>query len=68
MNYTHIPTKELVNLIEKACWYADARKTGTPDAILVALADDVIRATASYIGELWKPVGGDYEEGILHKG
>lgn len=33
--------------------YLDGRRDGAPDAILVALADEVIEATAEYTGVLW---------------
>ena len=60
-------TCELAKLLEKVCWYMDARKTETADAILISLADEMATATASYIGELWKPIneGQINEERVL---
>lgn len=45
---------ELKRFNEAVQMYLDGRRDGTPDAILVGLADEVIEATADFTSMLWE--------------
>lgn len=55
MNTTHnkTPRNGISRFNEAVQMYLEGRRDGTPDAILVGLADEVIEATAEYAGVLW---------------
>ncbi len=47
------PDNEITRFTDAVQMYMEARRDGTPDAILVALADDVIESATGYAGLLW---------------